>query len=198
MTTIRRWRRRVGRVVVTFLRGWMLNRVVAILPFDRVRHGYYRGICGMTIGQESTIWTGARFTGEALDRITVGARCSIGYDSFWVAGAAITLEDDVVTGHRVEFYTSDHDPDDSAFSRRDEPIRIESYVWIGSGAMMLKGVTIGRAAVVAAGSVVTKDVAPFTIVAGNPARLLRRRNVDDAALIAATRARSRPGGPLPD
>lgn len=171
----RRWRRRIGIPIVTFLRGWFLNRVVATLPFDGWRYFYYRRVCGLRLGRTSTLWTGAQFTGDALDRIAIGEHCSIGYDSFWVAGAAITLEDRVVTGHRVEFYTSDHDPDDPSFRRRDAPIVVQTEAWIGSRAIILKGVTIGRGAVVAAGSIVTHDVEPFTIVGGSPARPIRRR-----------------------
>ena len=54
-----------------------------------------------------------------------------------------------------------------------KPVAIGNNVWIGCKAIILKGVTIGEGAVVAAGSVVTKDVAPFTLVAGNPARVIR-------------------------
>jgi len=54
-----------------------------------------------------------------------------------------------------------------------EPIVIEDNVWIGANAMVLKGVTIGRGAIVAAGSVVTRDVAPMTLVGGNPARMIK-------------------------
>lgn len=179
----RRWRRRIGIPIVTFLRGWFLNRVVATLPFDRWRYAYYRRVCGMQIDGTSTLWTGAQFTGDALDRISIGRHCSIGYDSFWVAGDAITIEDNVITGHRVEFYTSDHDPDDPSLRRRDAPIVVQSQAWIGSRAIVLKGVTIGRGAVVAAGAVVTRNVEAFTIVAGNPAAPIRTRGFaaeDDA------------------
>ena len=55
----------------------------------------------------------------------------------------------------------------------DAPLRIEDDVWIGSGAILLPGVTVGRGCVVAAGAVVTRDVPPFTVVAGVPARALR-------------------------
>jgi maltose O-acetyltransferase len=169
----------VGIPVVTLLRGWVLNRVVANVPLAAVRLAYYRHVCGIEIGPVSSVWMGAQFTGEALDRIRIGARCSIGYDSFWVAGAPITLADDVVTGHRVEFYTSDHDPDDPAFTRRDSPIVVEAEAWIGSRAIVLRGVTIGRGAVIAAGAVVTRSVEPYTIVAGNPARLVRPRGTTE-------------------
>ena len=56
---------------------------------------------------------------------------------------------------------------------RAEPVVVESNVWIASDAVILPGVTIGEGAVIGAGSVVTKDVAPATVVAGNPARFLR-------------------------
>jgi len=55
-----------------------------------------------------------------------------------------------------------------------EPIIIEDDVWIAANAMVLKGVTIGRCSIVAAGSVVTKDVPPNVIVAGNPSRIVRK------------------------
>ena len=55
-----------------------------------------------------------------------------------------------------------------------KPITIENHVWIGAGATILKGVTLGEGCVVGAGSVVTKDVAPHTIVAGNPAKVIKR------------------------
>ncbi len=54
-----------------------------------------------------------------------------------------------------------------------QPIRIGNGAWIGAKAIILKGVTIGEGAIVGAGSVVTRDVAPYTIVAGNPARFIR-------------------------
>jgi galactoside O-acetyltransferase len=54
-----------------------------------------------------------------------------------------------------------------------KPVKIEDKVWIGFNSIILKGVTVGEGAIVGAGSVVTKDVPPYTIVAGNPARIIR-------------------------
>jgi maltose O-acetyltransferase len=173
---IRQWLNQyVGIPLMGLLRGWLLNRVVTNVPVAPLRYAYYRLVCGIRIGKGSSLWMGAQFTGDALNEIVIGERCSIGNDSFWVAGSPIILEDDVVTGHRVEFYTSDHDPDDPAFTRRDAPIVIENHAWIGSRAIILKGVTIGQGAVVAAGAVVINDVEPFAIVGGNPAKFIRQR-----------------------
>lgn len=169
----------LGIPAMLFLRGWMLNRLVANFPIAPLRYAYYRAACGIKIGKGSSVWLGAQFTGGAIDQIEIGEHCSIAYDSFWVAGAGIKINDHVVTGHRVEFYTSDHDLDDPAISRRDAPIIIEDHVWIGSRAIILKGVAVGRGAAVAAGSVVTKNVPPFALVGGNPARIIRMRDVAD-------------------
>ena len=86
----------------------------------------------------------------------------------------ITIGNGVLIGHNVVLSTLNHDP---APARRawlhPAPIVIGDRVWIGSNATVLPGVTIGDGAIVAAGAVVTKDVAPNTVVAGVPARLLR-------------------------
>jgi maltose O-acetyltransferase len=103
----------------------------------------------------------------------------------------ITLGDFVAVGPNGQFITDTHpvrpeerfqppnEGDTLPFSVVNYalPITVEDYAWIGAGAIILPGVTIGTGAVVAAGSVVTKDVAPRMIVAGNPARKLR--SVDD-------------------
>jgi maltose O-acetyltransferase len=78
----------------------------------------------------------------------------------------------------VSLWTLEHDPQSPTFETRGAPIRIGDYAWIGSGAIILPGVTVGRGAVVAAGSIVTRDVPAFTIVAGNPARSIATRNQD--------------------
>jgi acetyltransferase-like isoleucine patch superfamily enzyme len=91
----------------------------------------------------------------------------------------IVIEDDVAIGAGVHFYVNDH-----RFDRIDIPIKYQGYypsaeirvckgAWIGANAIILLGVTIGENAVVGAGSIVTMDVKPFTVVAGNPARLIK-------------------------
>lgn len=177
---IRKWLNEyVGIPIMLFLLRWALNRVVAYFPSTTVRYTFYRWVCGFKVPKTSTLCTGAQFTGDGLREISIGEHSYVGYDSFWVAGAAITVGAYVSIGHRVEFYTSDHDPDDPAFTRRDAPIVIGDYAWIGSRAIILKGVTVGRGAVIAAGSLVTKDVEPFTIVAGHPAKFVRRRGTTE-------------------
>lgn len=86
----------------------------------------------------------------------------------------VTLGDNCLVGHNVVFATLNHGfaPKDRA-AMYPAPIVVGKNVWIGSNSTILQGVTIGENAIVAAGSVVTKDVAPGTIVGGVPARILR-------------------------
>ncbi|MCW5296675.1 sugar O-acetyltransferase [Herbaspirillum lusitanum] len=87
----------------------------------------------------------------------------------------VHIGDDVMIGPNVSIITSGHPLEPSR--RRDcvvaKPIRIEKNVWIGAGATIIGGVTVGENAVVGAGSVVTRDVPPDTLVGGNPARVIR-------------------------
>lgn len=125
--------------------------------------------------------------------IQYGRHVKIGKWSFVNVGATfldanmITLGDFVAVGPNVQFITDTHPirPEDRFQPPQDgdmlpfrvinyaHPIVVHDYVWIGAGAIILPGVTIGEGAMVAAGAVVTKDVAPRVIVAGNPARVLR-------------------------
>jgi phosphonate metabolism protein (transferase hexapeptide repeat family) len=84
--------------------------------------------------------------------------------------------------YRAAAYFDDAEDDEAFFDwRRAHAVTIGHDVWIGHGAIVLAGRSIGTGAVVAGGAVVTKDVAPYTIVAGNPARPVRRRFVEEIA-----------------
>ncbi|KAJ1656161.1 hypothetical protein IWQ61_004218 [Dispira simplex] len=91
-------------------------------------------------------------------------------------GAPVTIGDNVMMGPQVQIYTAGHplDPAErSTLWEFSKPIRIESDVWLGGGVVVLGGVTIGEGSTVAAGSVITKDVPPYVVVAGNPAKVIK-------------------------
>lgn len=93
----------------------------------------------------------------------------------------IEIGDDVMLSPRVSLLTAGH-PLDRGRRRRQivaAPIAIERNVWLGAGATVLQGVTIGSDAVVAAGAIVTRDVPPRTLVAGVPAQVLRQIDADE-------------------
>ncbi|MDR1954332.1 MAG: sugar O-acetyltransferase [Candidatus Methanoplasma sp.] len=108
--------------------------------------------------------------------IKLGKNVLINYDCILLDTGEISIGDNVLIGPGTKIVTAKHPL--NAEKRRDwsvscDPIRIEEDVWMGAGVIVLPGVTIGARSVVGAGSVVTKDVPPDTIVAGNPARILR-------------------------
>lgn len=107
--------------------------------------------------------------------VTIGRNVFINQNCTFYDLGGLDIADDVMIGPNVSIITSGHPIEPSR--RRAfvvaKPIVIERNVWIAAGATILGGVTVGENSVVAAGSVVTKDVPPNTLVAGNPARVLR-------------------------
>ena len=104
--------------------------------------------------------------------VLVGERVMIneGFDVMSLGG--ITIEEDVLLGPQVSILTSNHDFKNHAILL-NKPVTIKKNAWICARAVICPGVTVGEGAVVAAGAVVTKDVAPFTLVGGNPAKVIK-------------------------
>ena len=107
--------------------------------------------------------------------LEVGDLSSIGDNSWVYALDKITIGEKTCIGEYVKLLTGYHDMATWNFQFKTKPISIGSCVWIATGAIVLPGVTIGDGAVVAAGAVVTKDVEPWTVVGGNPAKFIKKR-----------------------
>jgi acetyltransferase-like isoleucine patch superfamily enzyme len=155
---------------------------------DRVQLFAFVNLYGCTVGDDSRIGTFVEIQKGAV----VGRRCKISSHTFICEG--VTIEDECFIGHGVMFI-NDRLPratrPDGAPQSSDDwevvPTRICRGASIGSGAVILCGVTVGERAVVGAGAVVTRDVAAGAVVAGVPARLLRRIDADGGELVAASR-----------
>ncbi|MFP4311096.1 MAG: sugar O-acetyltransferase [Nitriliruptoraceae bacterium] len=109
-------------------------------------------------------------------QLRIGARCFANYGLVALDVAPITIGDDVQFGPNVQLLTPTHPIDPELRREKWEagaPIRIEDNVWIGGGAIVLAGVTIGRNTVVGAGAIVTRDLPANVVAVGNPARVLR-------------------------
>ncbi len=112
--------------------------------------------------------------------ISIGRNVSINEFCFLDGYGGIRIGDKVRIAHHCSFISEDHgyeDPDTPIMHQKRvcATITIGNDVWIGCGSRVLKGVTVGDGAVIGAGSVVTRDVPPYTVVAGVPARVIKRR-----------------------
>ena len=142
-----------------------------------VRIFAFVNLYGCVIGDHTRIGTFV----EIQKNAHVGSNCKISSHSFICEG--VTVEDDVFIGHGVTFindmYPRSTAPGGGLQTEADwkvVPTRVSRGASIGSGATILAGITVGEGAIIGAGAVVTKDVPPWTIVAGNPAKVLRRIN----------------------
>jgi Acetyltransferase (isoleucine patch superfamily) len=114
--------------------------------------------------------------------ITIGNNFYANFDCVILDGGSVTIGDNVLIGPRCGIYTVNHaiDADERKMGGcYAKPIKIGNDVWIGGGVSITQGVSIGDNAIIGCGSVVTKDVPPNTIAAGNPCRALRAVTAED-------------------
>jgi acetyltransferase-like isoleucine patch superfamily enzyme len=172
------------RVFCIRILNYVTNHVVAHVPSFTLRHLWYRRALGIQLGQHASVHMGAyvEFYGPSEIRrigVSIGRNSRIGRNCSIDARSPLTIGDNVSVSPEVIILAGTHDVNDPRFAPSPVgpwAVAIGDYVWIGTRAMILPGVTVGRGAVVAAGSVVTKDVPPLTIVAGVPARPIGNRD----------------------
>lgn len=175
-------RTRRFREIAAHLLNFATNHLVAHVPSYGLRRGWYRTFVGMKMGSGSSVQSGCyiwsygpgsnrRLANSIGDRSIINRGCCLDLRS------GLRIGSDVSISPQVAILTTQHDLNHPDFALQGRAVVIEDHVWIGMRAMVLPGVTIGRGAVVAAGAVVTSDVAPLDIVAGVPARVIGRRSV---------------------
>jgi acetyltransferase-like isoleucine patch superfamily enzyme len=181
-------RRLLGRATCRLRQGAVLGSSARI-----------RNIRGDTdkivVGQHTRV-LGELLTFAHGGEITIGEWCYVGEGTRIWSAASIVIGNRVLISHSANIFDSLTHPLKAAdrhaqvrqifqtghprdISLDEAPVRLQDDAWIGAGAMVLRGVTVGEAGVVAAGSVVTKDVPPYSIVAGNPAVVVRELAPDE-------------------
>lgn len=160
--------------------NYLTNYVVCHIPSFALRRVWYRRVLGVKFGAHAGIHLGCYiwFYGPGQlrrDGLTIGAYSRINRDCCLDARGPLRIGDNVSVSPEVTILTAFHRMDDPTFRVETRPVVIEDYAWIGTRATILAGVTLGRGSVVAAGAVVTRDVAPLEIVGGIPARPIGTR-----------------------
>jgi putative colanic acid biosynthesis acetyltransferase WcaF len=155
----------------------MLNATVGLIPFASARMRAYRA-AGVRLEDPAS---GIIMRGTEVfhpHRLELGQRTIVGRHCLLDARGGIRLGRDVNVSSYTRFMTAKHVIDDPDFGATYDPVVVGDRVWIALGATILGGVEIGEGAVIAAGAVVTRDVAPFMVVGGVPAAPLRERARD--------------------
>lgn len=146
---------------------------VANCPSFHLRHWYYRNILKYSLGKDSSIHMGVFVSGQ---NIRIGDNVVINRRVYLDGRIGITIKNNVNISPEVYILSLEHDPNNPMFATRGGEVIIEDHAWIGARAMIMPGIQIGEGAVVAACAVVTKDVEPYKIVAGIPARPIGQRS----------------------
>jgi len=147
--------------------------LIGHFPSHHVRRFFYR-MAGIKIGRGSTIHMGTRFYNPR--NISIGKDTIIGEGAILDGRALVKIGDHVDIASEVMIYNSEHDIQSDDFHAISGDVVIEEYVFFGPRVIVLPGVTIGKGAVVAAGAVVTKNVEPFAVVGGIPAKVIGERS----------------------
>lgn len=155
---------------------WMMIET-GMIPSHHIRNFIYRRLYLVDLASDAAIYFGAEI--RAGINLSIGSGSIIGDRVILDARNGISIGKDVNFSSDVHIWTEQHDHSDPEFrcmSDRSFGVKICNRAWIGPGVTILHSVTIGEGAVVAAGAVVTKDVEPFSIVAGIPAAKIGERN----------------------
>ena len=165
-----------------FLRKWLriyyygfkfyILLVTGYIPSHHIR-GVIYFIFGLKKGVNSVIYSRSEI--RSPQNISIGNNSIIGHDSILDGRRSIFIGNNVNISTGVWIWTLQHDYRDPFFSATGDSVTIHDYAWISCRSIILPGVIIGEGAVVAAGSVVTKNVAPYTVVGGVPAKEIAKR-----------------------
>ena len=164
------------RLISGGILSFIYSSIIAKLPSRRVRTAYLK-LYLAELGEGTSVQMGCRFLNGR--KIYLGDHSVINFGCLFDGRHyKIHVGKDVSIGPDTVVLTLGHDPQSSTFEDKGGDVVIGDRVWIAYRVTILPGITVGEGAVVGAGAVVTRDVEPYTIVAGNPAKKIGRRNKD--------------------
>ena len=161
-----------------FLRAfsfYLYNGFLTHFPVYTVRHAFLKHVLKIPIGIRTSVHMGCVFAGHET---SIGNYTAINRNCYLDGRAGLRIGNRVSISPEVFILSLTHDVQSRKFLAVGSEVKIEDYVWIGARAMIMPGVTLGTGSVVGAGSVVTKSIPPYTIVAGVPAVKIGERSSD--------------------
>jgi maltose O-acetyltransferase len=169
------------KVFAIRLINYFTNEIVAHIPSFTLRRLWYTKVLGVQLARGAGIHLGCYlwFYGPGQIRrsvVSLGENVRVNRKCTLDVRGGLRVEANASISPEVMILTASHRVDDPAFPVETRPIVIEENAWIGTRAVILPGVTLGRGCVVSAGAVVTRDVEPYAIVGGVPARKLSERD----------------------
>ena len=148
------------------------NHIFNVLPFFWIRHFLIRYLYRLRLGK-SSLHMNVKFFSPW--NIRIGNYSIIHFDALLDGRGGIVIGNNVDISFGVKIFSEQHLTDSDTYDSIAKEVVIQDYAAIGSYSIILPGVTIGEGAIVATGSVVTKDVEPYTVVAGTPAKPIKKR-----------------------
>jgi maltose O-acetyltransferase len=135
---------------------------------------YYKKIMNFIIGLGSKIFL--KTIVDCSQGVVIGKNSIVNARCRLVNRGTITIGDNVSISSDVIILTADYDMNSPSFLGRTKQVVIEDYMWVGTRAIILPGITIGKGAIVAVGSLLAKNVKPYQVLAGVPAKFIKERN----------------------
>ncbi len=156
---------------------WGVAWMVVFRPFSLPIFHKWRNLLlkffGAKIGEGSIVHSSVRIW--APWNLDIGRRTAVGPGAIFYNPAKIILGNKITISQRAHLCAASHDYTDKAHPLITKPIVVNDFSWVAAEAFVAFGVTIGEGAIVGARAVVSKDVEPWTVVAGNPAKFIKRR-----------------------
>ena len=153
----------------------LLFKINHTLPTSEEYNTLINELFESNLGENTTV--SAPLLGVSFEHVKVGNNVYINGNCLMMARGGIIIEDDVMLAANVQLISNNHDEYNRQILTCQE-VKIKKGAWIGAGASIMPGVTIGKYAIVGAGSIVTKDVPDYTVVVGVPARKIKTLDKD--------------------
>lgn len=171
------WLRNTKKFLYYFVHEFLSNRVVSYMPSAKCRLLFWKSLKGLSFADGVYIQMGTYIYSNSK-QIVIGENTIVNRECVLDGRSGLFIGKNVNISPKVEIYSMGHDVNSPSFEAKGESVYIEDYVWLGTRCMIMPGVSIGKGAFVMPGAIVTKNVSPYAIVAGIPARQIGRRSKD--------------------